>query len=332
MTLDDESWSDLLTSIAEKKCTPFIGPEAHVPWIPSNKDIAIKWAEQFKYPLDDPEQLDRVAQFLEIYAHQQDEPYPELYPKTTLIKHYIKKAMENPPDFSKHEYVNNPYVVLNDLNLPIYITTNYDHFMEMALKSKGGKEPVSEFCRWYDKLNKHAKMKGIISVFDQSDIYKQYKPSHSNPLVYHLHGDFEIPQSMILTDSEYIDFVINLSKEGDQSILPAEITKALATDSLLFVGYNINEANFRITLQSVMRLMTVEKEKPSIAVQIRRSELPEGINGTVQDDDKQDQKQLEAAETYIKKYTKTKYKVRVYWGDMEEFFIDLRNRWEKFRK
>jgi hypothetical protein len=30
--------------------------------------------------------------------------------------------------------------------------------MEMALKSKGGKEPVREFCRWYDKLVEYAQL------------------------------------------------------------------------------------------------------------------------------------------------------------------------------
>ena len=41
------------------------------------------------------------------------------------------------PDFSLPEYQNTVYAMLADLNLPIYVTTNYDHFMESALESKG---------------------------------------------------------------------------------------------------------------------------------------------------------------------------------------------------
>jgi hypothetical protein len=51
------------------------------------------------------------------------------------------------PDSSSKKNGNNPYAVLADLNIPICITTNYNHFMEAVLNIKG-KDPVSEFCRW----------------------------------------------------------------------------------------------------------------------------------------------------------------------------------------
>jgi hypothetical protein len=57
------------------------------------------------------------------------------------------------PDFSSEKNGNNPYAVLADLNLPICITTNYNHFMEAALNSKE-KEPVSGFCRWNRDIKK----------------------------------------------------------------------------------------------------------------------------------------------------------------------------------
>ena len=47
----------------------------------------------------------------------------------------IKKAKV--PDFRLGQYRNTPLAVLADLNLPIYITTNYDHFIEEALRSRG---------------------------------------------------------------------------------------------------------------------------------------------------------------------------------------------------
>jgi SIR2-like domain len=47
-------------------------------------------------------------------------------------------------------------------------------------------------------------------------IYKEnseYKPKPNEPLVYHLYGDIDIPGSMVLTEKDYIDFVIFLNKE-----------------------------------------------------------------------------------------------------------------------
>lgn len=64
--------------------------------------------------------------------------------------------------------------------------------MEAALKSRG-KDPVSEFCRW----NKVGEAGGITSVFDGE---KQYMPTAARPLVYHLHGIIDKPQSIVLTE------------------------------------------------------------------------------------------------------------------------------------
>jgi TIR domain-containing protein len=132
-----DEWNELLRYMYEKKCCPFIGPDAHIRWIPANKNIAIKWAEEHGYPFQDRHQLPQVAQFMAITKDD------NLYPKKYLCK--ILRSI-SAPDFAAPEYKNTVYAVLADLNLPIYITTNYDHLMEDVLISKG-KDPKSEFCR-----------------------------------------------------------------------------------------------------------------------------------------------------------------------------------------
>src|SRR5436305_3221559 len=144
MTLENEVWKELISLVTEKKCTPVIGPDASLPWIPI-KNIARTWAEKYQYPLlEDSPQLPRIAQFLAINKGGESVP-----------RNNIKRELEEiiPPNFSLEKYKNTPYAVLADLNLPIYITTNYDNFMEKALKDKG-KDPVSEFFVWSDELKK----------------------------------------------------------------------------------------------------------------------------------------------------------------------------------
>ena len=51
------------------------------------------------------------------------------------------------PNFNLPQYKDSPYTILAELPFPIYVTTNYDNFMEKALKDKS-REPVSEFCKW----------------------------------------------------------------------------------------------------------------------------------------------------------------------------------------
>jgi hypothetical protein len=237
MSLKETEWEDLLYAIQEKKCTPFIGAGACFPWLPLGKDVAKQWSEKYNYPLSDSTQLSRVAQFVAI----DNDNY--VYPKK-IIGREISKI--KPPNFALEKYKDTPYSILADLNLPIYITTNYDHFMESSLKSKG-KAPSSEFCRW----NNYAIAAGIESVFDD----QKYMPSISNPLVYHLHGTMNIPQSMVLTESDYIDFMININKDNNTYILPPKIRQTLADTTILFIGYSLEDINFRIIFRGMIDLL-----------------------------------------------------------------------------
>src|SRR4051812_15672833 len=117
MGLTEGDWEELLFAICDKKCTPFIGAGACVPWIPLGTEIAQKWAERYKYPLNDGGSLSRVAQYLEIETGEATRP------KNILIRE-IRSI--DPPDFSKEEFKDASHSVLADLKLPIYITTNYD--------------------------------------------------------------------------------------------------------------------------------------------------------------------------------------------------------------
>jgi hypothetical protein len=300
MGLSDEDWEELLYAIKDKKCTPFIGAGACAPWLPLGKDVARDWASKHNYPLEDSYQLSRVAQFLAI------ENGNDLYPKNVLSRELKQKKS---PEFSLEEHRNTPYAVLADLNLPIYITTNYDHFMEAALKSKG-KEPVSEFCRW----NNYAEAAGIESKLLKKS---KYQPTVSQPLVYHLHGDIDVPQSMVLTENDYIDFIVTLSRGDDNSLVPPIIRRTFADTILLFIGYSLEDINFRIIFRNIVDFLGVRFQLQSIAVLLP----PKYLSG-----DKVDQ-----AQKYLDQYTKNIFKIHVYWGDASEFSAELRNHWDRFR-
>jgi hypothetical protein len=297
MGLSDEDWEELLYAIKDNKCTPFIGAGACAPWLPLGSEIARDWASKHAYPLADLHQLARVAQFLAI---KEDD---DMYPKKILNRILKEKRA---PDFRLEEHRNTPYAVLADLNLPIYITTNYDHFMEAALKSKG-KDPVSEFCRW----NKVGEASGITSVFDRE---KQYMPTEARPLVYHLHGIIDKPQSMVLTEDDYIDFIVALSSNND--IIPPAIRRLMATSSLLFIGYSLEDINFRTIFRGIVDNIGARYQLASMAVLL----TPSGVV-----EDKQNE-----AQKYLERYTRKMFNIRVYWGTANEFSSELRKRWNEF--
>lgn len=78
--------------------------------------------------------------------------------------------------------------VLADLNLPIYITPNYDHLWETLLKIEIEKSPISQVCRWNDRVSMYLKRARIKSIFATLN---KYKSDPDNPLEYRLHGDME---------------------------------------------------------------------------------------------------------------------------------------------
>jgi hypothetical protein len=295
LSFREANWEDLLKAIKKRQCTPFIGAGACIPWLPLGSQIAREWAEKYGYPLEDTSELARVTQFMGI-----DRGW-EMFPKTELCE-WLGKI--NSPDFSNKAYDNTPHSVLASLNLPIYVTTNYDKFMEAALMSRR-KSPDSEYCRWNQAIERE--YAGGSSVFDNSE----YRPTDYKPLVYHIHGTVDIPQSLVLTERDYIDFIINLSK--DEKLLPTIIRKALATTSLLFIGYSLDDINFRIIFQGIMGIIKQPFQLPSIAVQ-----LPPTIPN----------EKREKALQYLYDYTKNMFKVQVYWEDAMKFAEVLRRRWE----
>lgn len=342
MSLDNEQWDSLLQAIKEQKCTPIIGPEAYEKWLPKSRELAQKWIQDFKYPLAfqdfevfyqkvkntynyplaDYHQLAQVAQYLAIENKFQN----DLYPKE-ILSNEIKKIKL--PDFALEENRNTVYAVLADLKLPIYITTNYDYFMEEALESRG-REPVTEICRWNELLYNSIKEAGICSVFDkgkddeeneqENTIYpkyspnkKPYKPSVTEPLVYHLHGIVDEPQSMVLTERDYIDFAINLNKNDEKITLPHTIRTALARSSLLFIGYRLEDITFRVIFQGVIRMLGDIRRPFSIAVQV-----PPLFE--------------ERAIAYLNQYTKNVFEANICLTNLEEFILTLRNKWDNYQK
>jgi SIR2-like domain len=288
-----------LENLKKHECIPFIGPEACKPWIPLDSDIARRWAKENDYPLQDSDRLSRVAQFLAI--KQEDNMIAK-----EILSSELKKI--KPPDFRMGEFRDTPPAVLADLNLPIYITTNYDHFIESALESRG-KQPISDFCRWNEDLTEYANENEI-----NSKIYKEgtdYKPTPANPLVYHLHGDIDHPNSIVLTEKDYIDFIINLNRSDIKNIFPSNVRLALASNSLLLIGYSLEDISLRIIFRSIVNSLRI-KFALSNTIVMQPSEVI--INN-----------KISQAQTYLEQYTKNILKIQPYWGDAFRFSEELRH-------
>jgi hypothetical protein len=234
-TLEERDWSLLLRRIKDGKCTPFLGAGACAGVLPLGSEIAKEWSQKYDYPLKDSWDLARVAQFLAV-------EYDPLFPKEEILA-WFKNA--TPPNFKEPD---EPHGILADLPLPVYMTTNYDDFVVQALESRY-RDPKRELCRW------NALVKDYPSIFESEP---GFTPTPANPVVFHLHGHDKVPESLVLTEDDYLGFLANISSQQD--LLPARIKQALAVDSLLFIGYSLADWNFRVLirgLRTVGRLSVV---------------------------------------------------------------------------
>jgi hypothetical protein len=134
------------------------------------------------------------------------------------------------------------------LPISVYLTTNYVDFMAEALR-RVLRNPRVEFCRWNETpAVRHHPV----------ELQKAFVPRVTEPVVYHLHGHIDVPQSFVLTESDYIFFLAEIGRR--KSVLPHQIDKALANASLIFLGYAFGDTDFRVILRGLVTAQDVASE------------------------------------------------------------------------
>jgi hypothetical protein len=292
--MQEIEWKLLLQYISAGKCTPIIGPEACYRSIPTNKTVANNWAEEYNYPFKDTDNLAHVAQFIGV---QHNNP---MLPKELLSLRYQELHTELAEKDFKEKV--EPHGILAKLPLPVYVTTNFDDCMYLALKGQN-KTPQWDLCKW------NQSMAGL-----KTNLEAGFTPSMVHPLIFYLYGRYTNTQSLVLTEDDYIKFLINTSKEDYR--LPSTIKEKLAVSSLVFVGFNYTDWNFRIFINLLNRVQN--NRLTSVTVVIPPEDLKQGDeNG-----------KKEEAKTYLEKYFKenNNLKFSVYWGNTEDFMAELNTR------
>ena len=304
--------------IADGRCTPFLGAGANSGLLPLGHEISTGWANAYRFPLTDSRDLARVALFL---ALTEERALPkELMQRIVQERMNALFSSSNPPNLTAP---NHPLGILAALPLPIYITTNYDDLMYRALRANAKRATV-EVCTWATYLKK----KGAVNypdlnnyqarvppwnhfTFSQSRFRSErfYAPVPDSPVVYHLHGHYSMLESMVLTENDYLDFLVSMSK--DEKLLPDQISTALTGSSLLFMGYSLADPNFRVLFRGLIHPME-ETRRLSVAIQLRPSDLA--------------QPDEERALNFLNQYFED-LKIKVFWGTAEEFAAELWRRW-----
>lgn len=306
--MDEQAWETLLERISKGNCTPFIGPGARkVANFPDAYEVARLWAEQHGYPLGDCLDLPKVARYVAV-------KHDPMRPKEDIAKLYndIKG-----PEFSDPGTEAEPHRVLAELPFKFYLTTNQDDLMWRALDIRLDKDPRRDLCRWNDSIRNVP-----ASVF--SPEVPSYSPTVANPLVFHLYGYAESPESLVVTDDDYLSFLMSISKDESSKVermLPAQVTSAMMGASLL-LGYRLDDWDFRVLFHLIIDSL-VRAKRTHVAVQLAPVE-----GKSVSAQEQELQRHLEVYRTYIGEYFRSKsLKIHVSLQTCQEFVVELRDRW-----
>lgn len=231
MPVDGFSIKKIAEAVADRTCVPFLGAAANYKCdgyegLLLGTDVARSLAATVAdQKIADTGNLPRVSLVFERHAYRAG---------------LLKELRTLLPD---HERLPSRLLnVLAALPFDLYVTTNYDRLLERALAPR---DPIVVVQTLHSIENGEA-----VEEWANSD------PETRRPLVYKIHGTFKDYEGLdksplIITEDDYIDFLTQLGTT-DEHAVPRKITARLATNTLLFLGYSLDDWDFRVLYKTML--------------------------------------------------------------------------------
>jgi SIR2-like domain len=266
--IEDPSYPKDIQYIAERinnrQCILFLGSAIHAPapdgskydypiskCPPIGSQLSRQLATQCDYPGEDWWNLQRVAWF-----------YERKNVFRSMLVDEIKEAVHNDRC---------PSPVLRGLariGFPIVITTNYDQLYEQALDQIAREKALAT-----GKSPEEAK--GVSASYDKC-VYSQssnvrtkdcmVQPSVERPYLLKIHGDVDQPESIVVTDEDYIQFVLRMGDKHPYHPVGKNVLTHLIKWPTLFIGYRLSDYNLRLLFKTLRWKMDAAQIPPTYAV------------------------------------------------------------------
>ncbi len=313
----------LMESIKSGLAVPILSDEAIFDLVlEGHPSLTEAYAEYSGYPLDDRDNLPRVAKYCKlnrqtkalqaggnfdhndlradyfdfvknfIYAQAEQHGIDADVLAEAEAQFHTKTVSEfarllGYPSFDRGQ--EDPLQVLANLPFRVLLTTSPYTFLEAALV-KAGKTPFSTVIRWRQDLR---------DLIDPRAA-ELHQPDALRPLVCHLFGLESYPKSLVLTEDDYLEFLVdvNLGRGDDKrDSVPAQVRKALSGD-LLVLGFSLNSWAFRALYAGLIKSDDARAEQRGICVQLPPSE---------------------AERTYLHDYLQREARFEVVWSDLGHY-------------
>ncbi len=228
--------NELVECIKKGECILFLGAMASAPSPeespykyedvpPSGAELSKILAEKSGYPDQDINNLQRVSLFFE---------YREGGSRNSLVKSINEEIAK--PNIKPSPALD----MLAALPFRIMITTNYDRLLERALSKVEIRDGVYKdpIVKIYDPTKN-----GPIEDFLED-------PTEQRPFLFKIHGDIDKPESIVVTEEDYITFIQRMSSKTYYPI-PETIHFRLKRWPTLFIGYSLKDYNLRLLLRTL---------------------------------------------------------------------------------
>ncbi|HVS80956.1 MAG TPA: SIR2 family protein [Pyrinomonadaceae bacterium] len=248
----EERYQDDVDYIAGRvkagECILFLGSAIHAEAPPGSNyqyppdkrpvfggDLSQLLARECRYPDADHENLQRVAWY-----------YEWLRSRNRLVGE-VRNAVQTGRE---------PSPVLRGLarlGFPLVITTNYDQLYEQAIHQVA-QESARAHGEFQDDVTGVTAdiVKCIYSK--KSTVFTKdcpAKPSSARPYLLKIHGDVDQSESIVITDEDYIQFVLRMSDKADFRPVGSTMLMHLEKWPTLFIGYRLKDYNLRLLFKSL---------------------------------------------------------------------------------
>lgn len=216
-SLSDRDWQTLVYSIRQERCVLLVGPDIPVSDESSSRSLVGELVRELAADLGT---LAPTRSTLAEIA-QQYVAAPEL--GRNDLENAVATFFGRQMDLSSRIHED-----LAAVGFPLVISSCHDGTLESAML-RAGLEPVSE----------HYHFRG-----PARDMVRD--GTREAPLVYHLHGSIREPESLVLTETDLLDFLVAVI--SNKPSLPHNIRSGLQAKgrSFLFLGFGMNRWHLRI--------------------------------------------------------------------------------------
>ena len=242
---DQDEFKALVELIEAGGCILFLGAGVHYP-PPSNSRFSYPEAQRPPLAGALGQDLAQKCSFAETCPGESDRNlqrvamcYQHKHKRRKLVEE-ITHAVDETTEPSS------VVCALAELPFPLVMTTNYDRLFERALS----------------RLTPTKRPNVEVYSPERHRAPRDYpRATADRPFLFKMHGDVGASDSIVVTDEDYITFVLRMNEADGTHPIPKTFRYRLSTFATLFLGYGLLDFNLRLLFRA-MHWTIDEAERP----------------------------------------------------------------------